>query len=114
MDKLKSYVTKKLQSTIKLIVTFADNRATKFFSKNLFTKVAKNQTSVFKQSIETYYYASLMEFKVKRTNSQECSAPIEKRSQSMSLFDSPNDEVNNGIGGYSSEEDINERMAADT
>jgi len=32
----------------------------------------------------------------------------------MSLFDSPNDEVNNGIGGYSSEEDINERMAADT
>ena len=47
MDKLKAYVSKKLPECVKTIVTFADNRATKFFGKNLFTKVQKSMIAQY-------------------------------------------------------------------
>ena len=49
MDKLKSYVQRNLPSDVKSIVTFADNRATKFFEKNDFVIVPKNEAIELKK-----------------------------------------------------------------
>ena len=65
MNRLKSCILETFPEK-KSIVTYADNRALKFFEKNMFNNVPKNRTVRYKKYIEPYVEASLMEFRIQR------------------------------------------------